>query len=92
MDEMDIITEQHPLDFNATNDDAYDLNPTYAPRMIEPIVVRGAGHVTVFALNNKFDEEFPQGLAHKVSREEYQETIKRVNTILKKNVPNHFKW
>lgn len=92
MNEMDIISEQHPLDFNAANDDAYDFIPTCAPRVIEPIVVRGAGHVTVFALNNKFDEEFPQTLAHKVSREEYQETIKRVNTILKKNVPNHFKW
>jgi hypothetical protein len=82
-DEVDIISEQ-PF-----ND---DMNDNYIPRLIEPIVIRGAGHITVFALNNKFDEEYPQGLAHKVSRDEYQETIRRVNMILKKNVPNHFKW
>jgi hypothetical protein len=84
MDDMDIIAEQQPADSFTTQD--------FIPRLIEPIVIRGAGHVTVFALNNKFDEEFPHGLAHKVSREEYEETIWRVNTILRKNVPNHFKW
>ncbi len=92
MDEMDIISEQHPLELTGTNDDQNDLVPTYMPGLIEPIIIRGAGHVTVFALNNKFDEEYPQALTHKVSRDEYQETIKRVNMILRKNVPNNFKW
>jgi hypothetical protein len=97
MDEVDIISEQHPLELTRTshyqiNDDNNDLVPTYMPRIVEPIIIRGAGHVTVFALNNKFDEEYPQALTHKVSRDEYQETIKRVNMILRKNVPNNFKW
>ncbi len=97
MDEVDIIPEQNPLEISRTNqyqitDDSNDILPTYMPRLAEPIIIRGAGHVTVFALNNKFDEEYPQTLAHKVSRDEYQETIKRVNMILKKNVPNNFKW
>ncbi|UJR21996.1 hypothetical protein I4U23_025064 [Adineta vaga] len=92
MDEVDVLSEQHSLDFSTTNDDNNDLIPTYIQRLIEPIIIRGTGHITVFALNNQFDEEFPQGLAHKVSREEYHETIKRVNTILRKNIPNHFKW
>jgi hypothetical protein len=97
MDEVDIIPEQHPLELTDTNqyqinDDNNDLIPTYMPRLAEPIIIRGAGHITVFALNNKFDEEYPQALTHKVSRDEYQETIKRVNMILRKNVPNNFKW
>ena len=97
MDEVDIIPEQHPLELTGTNhyqinDDNNDLTPTYMPRLAEPIIIRGAGHITVFALNNKFDEEYPQALTHKVSRDEYQETIKRVNMILRKNVPNNFKW
>ncbi len=86
MNDVDIISEQQ------LNDDTNDLIPTYLPRLIEPIIIRGSGHITVFALNNKFDEEYPQTLAHRVSRDEYQETIKRVNMILKKNVPNNFKW
>jgi hypothetical protein len=97
MDEVDIISEQHSLELTGANlyqanDDNNDLIPTYMPRLAEPIIIRGAGHVTVFALNNKFDEEYPQALTHKVSRDEYQETIKRVNMILRKNVPNNFKW
>lgn len=86
MNEVDILSEQQ------SPDDTDDFIPTYLPRLIEPIVIRGAGHITVFALNNKFDEEYPQALAHKVSRDEYHETIKRVNMVLKKNVPNNFKW
>lgn len=96
MNEVDIIPEQSPLEVSRTNqytnDDSNDLLPTYIPRLVEPIIIRGAGHVTVFALNNKFDEEYPQALTHKVSRDEYQETIKRVNLILRKNVPINFKW
>ena len=97
MDEVDIIPEQTPIELSRTNtyqlhDDSNDSVPIYVPRLAEPIVIRGAGHVTVFALNNKFDEEYPQALTHKVSRDEYQETIKRVNLILRKNVPINFKW
>lgn len=97
MNEVDILPEQHPLEYVGINDypiqdDSIDLISNYLPRSIDPIVVRGAGHVTVFALNNKFDEEYPAALTHKVSRDEYRESIKRVNMILRKNVPNSFKW
>ena len=97
MDEVDIIPEQNPIDFSRTNtyqitEDSNDHTPIYLPRLADPIVIRGAGHVTVFALNNKFNEEYPLALTHKVSRDEYQETIKRVNLILRKNVPINFKW
>ena len=97
MDDVDIISEQNPLEISRQNlssftDESQDFLATYQPRLIEPILIRGAGHVTVFALNNKFDEEYPQGLAHRVSRDEYQETIKKVNMILRKTIPNNFKW
>jgi hypothetical protein len=97
MNDVDIIPEQYPSEHARTDrhsmpDDERNLIPTYLPRLADPILIRGAGHVTVFALNNKFDEEYPTALTHKVSRDEYRETIKRVNTILRKNVPNNFKW
>ena len=97
MDEVDIIPEQNPVDYSRSNpyqinEDSNDHTPIYLPRLADPIVIRGAGHVTVFALNNKFNEEYPIALTHKVSRDEYQETIKRVNLILRKNVPINFKW
>ena len=95
MNEVDIISEQVPHDYQTTTsigDDTTDLMPTYSPRLPEPIVIRGAGHITVFALNNRFDEEYPAALTHKVSRDEFRETIKRINTVLRKNVSNNFKW
>jgi len=97
MDGVDIISEQNSLEISRQNlssiaDESQDFLQTYLPRLIEPILIRGAGHVTVFALNNKFDEEYPQALTHKVSRDEYHETIKRVNLILRKNIPINFKW
>jgi hypothetical protein len=94
MNDVDVILEQHPLELTGTNHYQItdDLLSTPIPRLAESIIIRGAGHVTVFALNNKFDEEYPQALAYKVSRDEYHETIKRVNMILRKNVPINFKW
>ncbi|CAF0972113.1 unnamed protein product [Didymodactylos carnosus] len=92
MDEVDVISqEQHPLETTTTtiiNDNYDDL----IVRLPDPITIRGSGHVTVFALNNKFDDEYPQQLTARVARDEYSETIKRVNTILRKNVPINFKW
>ncbi|CAF4911020.1 unnamed protein product, partial [Rotaria magnacalcarata] len=71
MDEVDIIAEQQPLELTAINhyqinDDNNDIAPPCTARLAEPIIIRGAGHITVFALNNKFDEEYPQALNYKV--------------------------
>lgn len=33
---------------------------------LEPVVIRGVGHMTVFGLNSKFDVEFQQALSAKV--------------------------
>ncbi|XP_038603864.1 cysteine-rich hydrophobic domain-containing protein 1 isoform X2 [Tachyglossus aculeatus] len=61
----------------------------YAP---DPVSVRGAGHITVFGLSNKFDTEFPSVLTGKVAPEEFKTSIGRVNACLKKNLPINVKW
>ncbi|KAF0039844.1 hypothetical protein F2P81_008079 [Scophthalmus maximus] len=40
-----------------------ELLPRHCP---EPVVMRGAGHITVFGLSNRFDTEFPSVLTGKV--------------------------
>lgn len=66
-----------------------DITPVPVP---DPVVVRGAGDVTVFGLSNKFDQEFPQGLAAKLAPEEFKATISRLNGVLKKTLPMNVKW
>ncbi|XP_031221946.1 cysteine-rich hydrophobic domain-containing protein 1 isoform X2 [Mastomys coucha] len=61
----------------------------YAP---DPVLVRGAGHITVFGLSNKFDTEFPSVLTGKVAPEEFKTSIGRVNSCLKKALPVNVKW
>ncbi|KAJ6663198.1 hypothetical protein lerEdw1_010334 [Lerista edwardsae] len=58
----------------------------------EPVAVRGAGHITVFGLSNKFDTEFPSVLTGKVAPEEFKTSIGRVNACLRKNLPISVKW
>ncbi|ELT95725.1 hypothetical protein CAPTEDRAFT_135139 [Capitella teleta] len=58
----------------------------------DPIVVRGAGNVTVFGLSNRFEIEFPSALAAKVAPEEYRASVARINSVLKKTLPVNAKW
>ncbi|CAH0562277.1 unnamed protein product [Brassicogethes aeneus] len=58
----------------------------------DPVVIRGAGNMTVFGLSNKFTTEFPSGLVSRVAPEEYKETVMRINAILKKTLPVNVKW
>ncbi|VEN64222.1 unnamed protein product, partial [Callosobruchus maculatus] len=58
----------------------------------DPVVIRGAGNMTVFGLSNRFSTEFPSGLVSRVAPEEFKETIMRVNGILKKTLPVNVKW
>nr|XP_036876842.1 cysteine-rich hydrophobic domain-containing protein 1 isoform X4 [Manis javanica] len=61
----------------------------YAP---DPVLVRGAGHITVFGLSNKFDTEFPSVLTGKVAPEEFKTSIGHVNACLKNALPVNVKW
>ncbi|KAK3100062.1 hypothetical protein FSP39_014120 [Pinctada imbricata] len=58
----------------------------------DPLVIRGAGNVTIFGLSNRFDTEFPSGLSAKVAPEEFKATIIRLNGVLKKALPVNIKW
>lgn len=64
----------------------------YTINLPDPIIIRGAGNVTIFGLSNRFDTEFPSGLAAKVAPEEYKATISRLNSMLKKALPVNIKW
>ncbi|XP_003744576.1 cysteine-rich hydrophobic domain-containing protein 2 [Galendromus occidentalis] len=58
----------------------------------EPVIIRGAGNMTVFGLSNKFDTEFPSQLSAKVAPEEFKASLYRVNSILRKTLPVSVKW
>lgn len=45
-----------------------------------------------FGLSNKFNGEFPSGLQSRVAPEEYQATVARINSVLKKTLPVNVKW
>ncbi|GFU92624.1 cysteine-rich hydrophobic domain-containing protein 2 [Trichonephila clavipes] len=64
----------------------------HADFSIEPVVIRGAGNMTVFGLSNKFDTKFPSALTGRVALEEYKATINRVNSVLRKTLPVNVKW
>lgn len=58
----------------------------------DPIVIRGAGNITVFGVSNKFNDQFPSQLNAKLAPEEFRDTIKQINCILNKELENSFKW
>lgn len=60
--------------------------------LVEPVVIRGAGNMTVFGLSNRFDTDFPSALSGRVAPEEYKATITRVNCVLRKTLPVNVKW
>ncbi|XP_023619578.1 cysteine-rich hydrophobic domain-containing protein 1 isoform X4 [Myotis lucifugus] len=85
MAEFDTISELEEEEEAATEEHLR----RYAP---DPVLVRGAGHITVFGLSNKFDTEFPSVLTGKVAPEEFKTSIGRVNGCLKKALPVNVKW
>ncbi|KAK2170556.1 hypothetical protein LSH36_2g10011 [Paralvinella palmiformis] len=78
--------------YEEEDDDDNYVEESFTVSVPDPVVVRGAGNVTIFGLSNKFDHEFPQGLAAKVAPEEYKATIRRINSVLKKTLPMNVKW
>ncbi|KAI1285510.1 Cysteine-rich hydrophobic domain-containing protein 2 [Halotydeus destructor] len=49
----------------------------------EPIIVRGNGNMTLFGLSNTFNSDFPSTLLGRVSREEFDASLARVNNLLR---------
>lgn len=58
----------------------------------EPILIRGAGNITIFGVSNKFNDQFPAQLTAKLAPEEFRDTLKQINSILSKELENSFKW
>ncbi|CAM1319663.1 CHIC2 (predicted) [Pycnogonum litorale] len=85
MADFDAIYEEEDDDDRLISDE----NITVVP---DPVVIRGAGNVTVFGLSNRFDQEFPLALSAKVAPEEYKATIIRINCVLRKSLPVNIKW
>uniref|UniRef100_A0A6B2E8L9 Putative cysteine-rich hydrophobic domain-containing protein 2 n=1 Tax=Phlebotomus kandelakii TaxID=1109342 RepID=A0A6B2E8L9_9DIPT len=85
MADFDAIYEEEIIDENLED----QVHATLVP---EPIVIRGAGNMTVFGLSNRFNSEFPSGLVSRVAPEEFKATIGRINAVLKKTLPMNVKW
>lgn len=61
----------------------YDMPPDASTYQIEPIMLRGNGNLTLFGLSNSFSDEFPSALIGRVSREEFDKTMRRINSLLR---------
>lgn len=70
----------------------HNLEEHYVAMVPDPIVIRGAGNMTVFGLSNRFESEFPNGLISRVAPEEFKATVMRINSVLKKTLPVNVKW
>lgn len=58
----------------------------------DPVIIRGAGNITIFGVSNKFNEAFPSQLYAKLAPEEFRDTIKQINNILSRELANSFRW
>ncbi|CAL8080618.1 unnamed protein product [Calicophoron daubneyi] len=58
----------------------------------EPIIIKGCGDITIFGMNNKFKDEFPNELHGKLAPEEFQETMRKINERLEHSLPTHVRW
>ena len=91
--EQEIINQQninnHPIDRysieSTSNASIYSLNLNYA-NVKEPVIIRGAGNITIFGVCNKFNEQFPTQLNAKLAPEEFRDTIKQINNILSRGL------
>lgn len=45
-----------------------------------------------FGLSSRFQSEFPSALVSRVAPEEFEETMARINSVLKKSLPMNAKW
>nr|ACO11073.1 Cysteine-rich hydrophobic domain 2 protein [Caligus rogercresseyi] len=83
-------------DFDAIYEDLEDhsgiLDDAYTRLVPDPIVIRGAGNITVFGLSNRFETEFVPALHAHVAPEEFTATVNRVNVTLRKSLPVNVRW
>lgn len=63
--------------------DIYDMPSDTAAYHVEPVILRGNGNLTLFGLSNSFSDEFPSALIGRVSKEEFERTMRRINNLLR---------
>ncbi|VDD91357.1 unnamed protein product [Enterobius vermicularis] len=74
---------------SATSDGQYAHT---IPSSKEPIIIRGVGRITMFGLNSRFDTEFPAVLTGRLAPEELSDTLRRINAVLHRTMPNNARW
>nr|CAB3230551.1 cysteine-rich hydrophobic domain-containing protein 2 [Phallusia mammillata] len=81
--------------YEIVTEDAGEIEQTYEEPLVrvpDPITVQGSGHITVFGMCNKFNDEFPAPLIGKIAPEEFNATICRINRRLGKMVSMNLNW
>lgn len=70
------------------------LPPTELTELLveDPIVIRGNGNMTLFGLSNSFVNTFPSSLLGRVSREEFEYTMTRINGLLRQQHSTNAKF
>lgn len=63
------------------DDYSQDMTTNY---QVEPIVIRGNGNLLLFGLSNSFASDFPSALIGRVSREEFDRTMRHLNSLLRR--------
>lgn len=58
----------------------------------DSIVIRGNGNMTLFGLSNSFSNTFPSALLGRVSKEEFEYTINRINHLLQQQHSTNAKF
>lgn len=64
----------------------------HSSKVPEPIIVRGAGDLSVFGLNNRFCPNYPAELVSRVAPEEYDATLNRINELVEQSLPVNLIW
>ncbi|XP_042145549.1 cysteine-rich hydrophobic domain-containing protein 2-like [Ixodes scapularis] len=85
MADLDAIYEEDDEDLRANEDSLVSLAP-------EPMVIRGAGNMTVIGFSLRFMTHPPAILTAAVAPEEFKATMVRINSVLRRTLPVNVKW
>lgn len=74
------------------SEDQFNMNEVVPFPVDDPIILRGTGNMTLFGLSNSFATSFPSALLGRVSREEFDYTINRINQLLEQQHTTNSKF
>ena len=87
---------QHSSSSNQNIDYLFSLLPPNELNMEmpfeDPIQIRGNGNITLFGLSNCYESSFPSALLGRVSKEEFEYTIGRINHLLQQQHSTNIKF